>query len=208
VDQSDRRVVIESPVAPTLGVRVRRTIEVVPDSPRVRIVNVIERVEANVFPVHIWTVTQVHSPPLTLLDVAADRVDRSRVWVPFGEVRHHEPFVEVIGEDVAIAYLPRPDRGRKVGTLGRWVAGVYDSGDAFLQATHYIPRGAYPDASSAQVYSDGNYTELELLSEFVHLQPGETLENRVLWELVPVDPSAPLEQLHQILSARASEWLR
>src|SRR5690606_11605450 len=76
--------------------------------------------------------------------------------------------------------------GRKIGTLGDWVASVWDD-YAFIQTTRYIADAAYPDASSSQVFYDQNYLELELLSPTRHLQPGQTLSNVVNWWLIPRD---------------------
>lgn len=198
VESTDRRIVIESRVSPALGVRARRTIELAENEPRVTITNSLTRVEASPFPVHLWTVTQTVSPRVVLLDVSADRPASTPTWLPMISPHEATRRVSVLGDGRAVAVDLSDDGSVKVGTFGRWIAGVYDD-LIFLQTTPYDPTGAYPDASSLQTYSDANYTELELLSELAHLQPGESLSNRVTWQLVGRPETASLEQVRRLI---------
>ncbi len=185
VDQSAHHAVMQSPLAAHLGIQVRREITLHEREPRVTIENTITRHKASVFPVQIWTVTQAHWPRFVLLDVAQDRPGEA-AWVPFG--KNLAPLVHSIGDDAAILFtIDRSrDTGQKIGTLGRWLAAVWDD-QIWYQSTAFDPTGMYPDASSVQAYYDGVCSELELLSPMVHLQPGESLRNTVVWWLVPRD---------------------
>lgn len=200
VHLSARRVTMESPVSPHLGVQVRRVIELPPDAAEVRITNTINRVKANPFPVHAWTITQVPAPQAALLGVAAERAEGSPPWIPMmGKPEEFERFVELLEGERAVVLRPASGSGQKLGTFGRWVAGVYED-YVFLQSTDYDPAAAYPDGSSVQVYSQpGDYIELELLSRFVHLRPGEALENRVVWRLLDKPATASLQDVQRLI---------
>lgn len=186
LEQSDRHVVLASRVNTHLGARVVRRVDLAGDGPQVRITNRVERVAGSALPLHVWTVSQVHSPPVVLLDVAANQppseVNR---WLDFGSREKVKPFVTELEVDgaAAIAYRYDPKGARKIGTFGRWIAGVWDD-VMWVQVGSYDPAGSYPDRSNVQVYSDGNYTELELLSPQQHPQPGDAIEFTVTWVLL------------------------
>jgi hypothetical protein len=184
IDRSERRLVMQSPQAAHLGIQVKREIELHETEPRVTIRNTITRQKANIFPVHVWTISQVRWPNYVLMDVAHDRT-MDQTWIPMGG-KNVETLVQPIGDDAAIRFDIEPKRGggNKVGTLGRWLAAVWDD-HIWYQWTDFDPAGMYPDASSVQIYYDGNYTELELLSPMLHLKPGESLSNTVTWQLTP-----------------------
>ncbi|MEX1016302.1 MAG: DUF4380 domain-containing protein [Phycisphaeraceae bacterium] len=179
-----QRIVMRSDVHPTLNVYCEREIHLDPDRPTARITNRLTRVAPSLFPVHIWTITQVRQPQAVLLDVAPDRV-ADLPWVALDTPRESvEQNVRWLDETVAAWRFPREPAG-KIGTLGRWIAGVWEEW-VFLQTVDdYDPAAAYPDASNVQAFADDRYTELELLSPFVHLQPGESVEHTVTWHLLP-----------------------
>jgi hypothetical protein len=209
VERGARHVMLRSAVSPDLGVVAERRIELVEDRPAVHLRNRLTRVQRNPFPVHLWTVTQVQTPPAVMLDVAADRPAVQGLWDPFGKPQAFAPDnPQVLGEKAALYWQLNPGEHRKVGTFGRWVAGLYPD-LIFLQQTTFDPQGAYPDRSSAQVYNDANLTELELLSPMVHLQPGQTLENHVVWQLLPGSagerPDETLERITAAVAATALE---
>lgn len=201
VEHSPGRIVIESPVSPALGVRVRRTIALPANAPRVEITNELTRVKPSVFPVHLWTVTQAVPPAAVMLDIAADRA-AAPPFVHLSDPAAVAPHLATVADDEAVRWRLDQVGDAKLGTLGRWVAALYPD-TIFLQSTGFDPRAAYPDASSVQVYSSGDYTELELLSPFVHLQPGQTLTNRVTWQLLPRPADASPESLHRLLDDAA-----
>lgn len=196
VEASPERIVIESEASPAFGARVRREIELVPGAATALITNRLTRTEPNVFPLHIWSITQVNTPPMALLDVAPDRVNPSTVWLPMQPGgRTVGPYVSVLPRYEAVAFQTEalPDAG-KIGALGRWVAAVWED-HLLLQIGDYDRDGSYPDGSSAQIYTDDQYTELELLSDSRHLRPGETMTNRVAWHLLPRPAAANEREL-------------
>lgn len=182
IDQGDHHVTMQSPLSPHLGVQIRRVIRLSPTRGQVTIQNRITQVQPTIYPVMIWSITQVHPPQYSLLGISPDQ-PLDTPWTPLS--RGVETSRITLSDD---GHWARFDYGagggQKIGTLGTWVAGVWDD-YAFVQATQYHPGGSYPDASSAQVYYDENVLELEMLSPAEHLQPGKTLTNTVHWWLIP-----------------------
>ena len=139
----------------------------------------------------VWSVAQVVMPRYTLLDVTRARPQGElggpyhALW-SYGEKDNVSANVTPLLDGDAIRWDLTHEGGGKVGTLGTWCAGVYDN-LVWVQQTAFDPEGSYPDASNIQVYTHGEYTELETLSPQVHLTPGQTLTNRVVWRLIEVD---------------------
>ncbi len=182
IEKTDHKVIMQSPPQEALGIIVQRQITLDPDQPVVTITNTITRQKPNLFPVHIWTISQAIWPDYVLMDVAADRpAPAKRIYFP----RSLDDIMQDIGDNAQRLQIdPNRKGGSKVGTLGRWLAAV-SADHIWYQATQFDPAGMYLDASNVQVYFDGNYTELELLSPSKHLLPGESLTNTVLWRLTP-----------------------
>ena len=182
---------LTSPVTPAVAARVVRVIRLDPTDPVVTITNTIERTGYSPFPVMIWSVSQVVMPRYTLLDVEQPRPQGPlggpyhAIW-SYGERDIASPNVTPLLDGNAIRWDLDHEGGSKVGTLGTWCAGVYD-GLAWVQQTPFDRDGSYPDASNIQCYTGGQYTELETLSPQVHLKPGGSLNNRVVWRLLAVE---------------------
>ncbi len=205
VEHADRRVVIRSPVAPELGLRITRTIELDAREPRVVIHNRIERVQPSIFPVHIWSVSQLKQPDYTLLGVAQRRPQGPQgreLHTVFGNFAKDKVSAQVtpLAEGRAVRWDLTHEGGGKVGTLGTWCAAVYD-GWVVVHQSAFDPAGSYPDASNMQVYTHGEYVELETLSPQSHPQPGEAIENTVVWTLLPTegrDDAALVEAIEKL----------
>ncbi len=188
VEQAADSLTIQSPESADYGVVVRRTFELPPKKSQAVITNAILRLRANPHPLQIWTVTQINEPLAAVLDVAADAPEMPTAFIKMTDETPAkvEGYVQTLGEGGAIEWTQQGNAHAKLGSLGRWVAGVYD-GMIFRQSTDFDPNGAYPEASSVQVYRAGDYTELELLSPLIQLAPGETLTNTVTWALVEMN---------------------
>ncbi|NBC10113.1 MAG: hypothetical protein GVY24_00060 [Planctomycetes bacterium] len=205
VEHDERRVVIRSPLAPELKVRITRVIELDPTRPRVVIHNTIERVERSIFPVHIWSVSQLDQPRYALLGVeqrwpqGPQGHELHAIW---GSQAKDQASANVtpLADHNAIRWDFDHEGGGKVGTLGTWCAAVFDDW-AVVHQTAFDPAGSYPDASNIQTYTHGQYIELETLSPQAHPQPGETIDNTVVWTLIPVqdrDDAALVEAIEQL----------
>lgn len=183
IEQSSHHLVIESPESQDLGIIARRRIELT-DHASVVITNTLTRVKANAFPVQIWSITPVRLPELIVMDIAADRPVLSPPWLVLSEQPEFREPVSLApdGRSVQLA-TARAGEG-KIGSFGRKISARYH--DVILtQTCDYQPAGAYPDGSNLQAYwaVKTGYCELETLSPFVHLQPGESLRNQITWEL-------------------------
>lgn len=200
IEASNHHCIIESEVSPAYGVKVRRTIIIDPDAPIVNIANAMTRAQPSIYPVHIWSVTQIIPPDYAMLDIAEKRVQKDPAVVLFDPEDTYGDGVTTLPGQTAVAWHDRHEGGNKIGTLGEWVAGVYED-QIFLQKTYHHAPGAYPDGSSAQLWVQDGYTELELLSDQVHLQPGESLKNVVEWRLVDFTGGEPEEALKTIDAA-------
>ena len=180
VSQSPRQIEIQSRKDDRLGIQVSRRIVLDDKEPVVRIHNSIQRYAPSHFPVHLWSVTQVKWPEYVLMDVAADRATKLELVADANTADRIESLPDMSAIRVK---TPHPtNQGRKISTLGRWLAAVYPE-KVWYQTTDFHPQGMYLDHSNVQVYSDSNYTELEMLSEGQMLKTGETLENTVVWHL-------------------------
>ncbi|MEO1237368.1 MAG: DUF4380 domain-containing protein [Planctomycetota bacterium] len=190
-DPDQHTLSIQSPVSPHYGVVVRRDFQLTPGRAEAVVTNTVRRVEANPHPVQVWSVTQIVPPDVAVLDAAADRPAVIDPWfLMSNDPAKTDGLVDPLGDadnPDASAWRQTGDAFAKIGSLGRWAAAVYDAPDGgglvFRQSTAYDPQGAYPEASSVQVYRASDYIELELLSPLVQLTEGEELTNTVTWQL-------------------------
>lgn len=202
-ERAEYRIVLESPVDPTLGTRTHREIALAQNASRLTIRNRIVRVHANPYPVTVWSVTQVRMPRYTLLGLADERPLPERPWIWLAASNDSATqWIDRLGQ--AVRFDPPGKPSTKLGTLGPWVAGVYDQ-HVLVQHHRFDPSGAYPDGSSVQVYADERYAELETLSACRYLQPGETLEHTVIWRLLDRGQQEPDDIVKRIAALTTAE---
>ena len=139
----------------------------------------------------IWTVTQVVPPAYVLLDIAEANPDGRLVMeLCPGSI----PLTKIIVNDTVAQFKTPTEKSRKIGALGRWIAGVYDS-CVFLQRTTYSKKALYPDKANVEVYSEPRYVELEVLSPEVQIKPGEHISNQVTWRLLKKPENMEVDKL-------------
>jgi len=209
LEHDAQRIVIRSPLAPELGIRITRVIELDEARPRVVIHNSLERVRRSIFPVHIWSVSQLDQPRYALLGVAQrwpQGPQGRELYTLWGRGRKNKVSAHItpLADGRAVRWDFGHEGGGKVGTLGTWCAAVYDDW-AVVHHTAFDPAGSYPDASNIQVYTHGQYVELETLSPQSHPQPGEAIENTVVWTLIPAkgrDDAALVETIEALEAPR------
>jgi hypothetical protein len=98
----------------------------------------------------------------------------------------HDGAIEVRSAVMADGPLDRPF---KVGTsLRRGWAAHYREGLLLVKYSHHDEAREYADmGASGQVYSHGDFTELESLGPLTHLESGEAAEHHVDWAVHLVD---------------------
>ncbi len=198
---SAREVIIRSAVQPQLGILIERRITVAAEGPSVRIQTALHKVQAGLFPVHVWSVSQVRKPEFVLTHTVAEHErppsEQDRAWVPFGAKAKAEKQIEALSPQVH-AFSPHGFKGGlKIGTLGEWLAGV-DEEHVFVHRIAFEPESSYADGSNIQVYADGNYVELETLSPTLSLKVGESVVSEVAWHVWPREGRT---------AAELAEWL-
>lgn len=195
LESDTRHITIRSKPSPHYGVQVTRRFTVLENSTRVQIDNTITRIEQHPIPVMIWTVTQVKQPRLVVLDQAPHRpafcTDYRRMKVPAPDLLM-QAVTETGGVNGSVILNTRALTGQefKIGTMGCWIAAVYDK-VIFRQSSTFDPTGAYPEASSVQGYTSdvSPFAEIEILGPQSHPQPGQSISNTVIWELCPIASS-------------------
>ena len=202
IEATDRKLVMTSRVSPHLGVRAVRAITLPDDSTTVRLHHRLQRVEANEFPVHVWTVSQTVLPDSALLSFADSRpqeIDRPKSrWRP--------DFVKADRAAKAARFEWPTDTPSKVGTFGTWVAGVWHD-QIFAQYAALDTTAEYADNSNCEVFISPtlHYMELELLSPAVRLKVGESIEFTVTWKLLPGPAGATQDEVVRIIEANRPE---
>lgn len=177
-----RKLVMVSDISPAHGARITRTITLPDDASTVRIGHRLERVLDDPHPVHIWAATQIPLPKYALLDLTKDRP------MVKGNLRKpNENVVLQVDRAVGAAYYDWPKgEPTKVGTFGRWVAGVFGQ-TIFAQYAELDVAAEYYDQANCEVYVSPTqqYMELELLSPTEYLLEGGTLDFTITWKLLP-----------------------
>ncbi|MEM1211563.1 MAG: DUF4380 domain-containing protein [Planctomycetota bacterium] len=196
-------ITIQSPICPATGIQLTRTFTLNRSQPIAVTTTTATKRQPSSLPINIWTVTQIINPDHTLLHRTANSPPpiNTAGWVDLVAGRPMDNRVTPVSANTLRFQLPahdasdpnKPPRGGKIGTLGRWVAAVYpdlpQTPRYFVQTITVDPDAMYLDASNLQVYHENRYTELETLSPGVHLQPGESLQHTVVWQLTDQLPT-------------------
>ena len=190
--QTDTSLTLQSQPSPHFHVVATRRFELLQDQPQVKITNTLLRTRPNPFPVQAWTITQVRVPRQVVMDIAATRpLDETHRPLTTTTPEKTAGDVQLLDDDSALAWDIGPEDDAKIGTLGRWIAAVYDH-HTFLQRTDLDPDGAYPDASNLQTYRGAGYVEIETLGPAVQLTAGQSTTAVVHWHLLTHDtPPTP-----------------
>jgi len=195
---------IETPEIISLAIRVERVFTILPKEHKLTIVNTVKRLAANPQSIHIWSVTQFPIPEYTLLDVSWT----PRGIPPYAEIsRPHRVPPQACPDLNGVRYFDGKNvtEHAKVGTLGNWVAAVYQS-HIILQTSALEAGGYYPELSAVQVYANHAHIELELLSPNRHLKPGESIRQQVSWLYLPVNTRlSPVETAQRLKRISAED---
>ena len=195
---SERQIVIQSPPIPSLGIRITRTMEISDDGHSALIRNRIERFAENPFPVQLWSITQIPLPPCGLMDIWPTQPLPGKPFIEW----YKKGAAEALPDGRTLCHRPDADgKDVKTGTFGLWLAAIYKD-YAFVQRSAANPHGCFPDRATLEVYSNLYYMEIETLGESKHLKPGESMENTVVWTLLPLDNQLSAEPELSALAER------
>ena len=181
-------VVITSPLSEYNGARSVRDIRLAAQGTRVEIRQRVEKLakaaneELEPLRYTIWNVTQIKPPEQTFYPLNPHSHFDLR-YHPFGFAESTAMDNFTIKGDIGI-FVPDPVEPQKTGAdSDRWLAGIVGE----VAMVEFFRRDAtqrYPDGGlSAEVYTCADYTELELLSPWVHLEVGQAIEHPIAWEL-------------------------
>lgn len=203
VDKQEFKIVIRSNVSKYLGVQCTRTIELSRNTPQVFIRMEIKQIRPTVFPVMAWTLSMVKIPRFVLLDAPRSYPAFGRNWSDMrrgtsGEAVSPSPAGTVLFKPWN--FEPKP----KIGTMGVWLAAVYDR-TAFIQQTEFFPQRCYPDGASLEVFTDGRIYEIETLSPSAHLQPGQSLTHQMTWTLLALPEESEQQIIDRIIASIKQE---
>lgn len=204
VSRTKTSIELESGLSPELGLVVTRKVELPPGRAEVIQTFRLERRQPSAFPVQAWVITVIPKADAILMDSDEKGVHPNRkpfTWwkeqsagLPSAALLDTSRILKV---DLAAAL--------KVGTYGRWIAGVAGN-EALLQTIAYFPEEVYLEASNLQTFWDPKtgICELETLSPSWNLKEGESKSWKVRWQLVELpEHAASIEQKAGVLQKAA-----
>lgn len=187
---------LKFPLSEAFGSRLSRRFQLDADAAILRIENRLEQELSSPFPSQIWSITQVPLPQRVLMDASFKKFSAVELPVNLNAPESAAPLVPrpidcsaILRADGWIVYRPIEGEQHKLGSLGGWIAGVWDDG-ILLQVVGFDGDGMYPEASSLQFYHNDNYGELETLGPARWLRPGEVLEADIHWEWLDLADAA------------------
>lgn len=206
VKELENSVEITSPVSDYCGAQSIREIHLDKESSRLTIHQRIKKIKKahlrSVEPVRytIWNVTQIKSPLQALFNLNPDSKFSDGYYIfPTGGAENF-----CVDGSTGIL-VPHISREQKAGAdSGKWLAAIIDN-VVFGEFFAFDPGGAYPDnGCSAEVYTSGDYTEIELLSAMQYLDINEEISFTIEWELYRLPENAKSEADKR---KAAVEWL-
>ena len=193
-DQSERYVRMQA-FSKDLGVTVRWSIRLDEECPELSFDYEIERVEDNPFPVHLWTIAQV---PLTdevfmSCQPHVSEPYRNCIWAP--TLSEH---VTYFREESYLQFAgSRQVEPLKIGTFGRWLAGVRGS-ELFVIQVPPVELKAYMEGSNLQAFCFPKkfpFYEMEHTGPRYALRAGESFHVQETWSLGQGAPDELLDLL-------------
>jgi len=204
VSRTKTSIELESGLSPELGLVVTRRVELPPGRAEVIQTFRLERRQPSAFPVQAWVITVIPKADAILMESDEKVVHPNRkpfTW--WKEQSDGLPPAALLDSTRILKVDLAP--AMKVGTYGRWIAGLAGN-EAFLQTITYLPKELYLEASNLQTFWDPKtgICELETLSPSWNLREGESRSWTVRWQLVEFpEHAASIEQKADILQKAA-----
>ncbi len=187
-------VVLESPVSRLQGVKVKRVIKLAPSGSKVTIEQSVhkiakaEKASVDSIPLTLWSLTKIRPPKSSFLPLDPNSIFREGYMVPDWKDAENLAANNVIVENNLLKLMPIEQGSQKVGADATgWVAGLIDD-VLMIERFPVVPNANYPDGgTSATLFSNKDFTELECLSPEKVLSIGDSLCHTITWELHEID---------------------
>jgi hypothetical protein len=190
-DIIEKGIKITSPVSEYCGARCIREIILAETGAEVTINQTIEKVKQadrrSIEPINytIWNVTQIRPPLMALFNLNPNSRHPERCIM----IKPHTIDNFSINGDIGVL-IPDKHREQKAGAdSDHWLAAIVED-VVFGEFFRLQPHKSYPDNGiSAEVYTEPDYTELELLSPLNALGVAESMYFSIIWRLhkLPAD---------------------
>jgi hypothetical protein len=195
---------IESPVSQLQGIKMVRTIQLEPDSTRVKIEQRLEKFRpakdagCDAIPLTIWSLSQIRAPQAAWLPLRKNSVFAKGFDIPVwpDNINYATHNYEI--HDGILKLRPITENHQKIGAdADGWVAGLVDN-VLMVERFDYKSGATYPDGgTSVAIYSNADFTELECLSPEKILKCGESIEQTVWWELCRINSENDLQHMFE-----------
>ncbi len=195
VEKSKRSVTVQSVESPVLEIVVQRKITLDAQKPVVVIENRLTCNKQLSVPVYIWQVSQVRRPEFFFMGLC-------KVAPPekaYSRYRNNKSKSKISNQGDALKIVLPADGWDKINAWGNWLAAVVGN-QLFVQIGSYDSTEKYADNSTAQVYCNEYYIEMETLSPCRSVVPGTTLRNRIVWGLLTRGPGNEIKQIKDFVS--------
>jgi hypothetical protein len=200
VERAGRGLRLISPVDPHYGIRTRRLVTLVPNSPEMIVDTTYEKVNGAPIKVGIWTITQCKDP-VTVFTAPGPAAP----W-PDGYNKQSGALPSNLKRDGPLLSLTRDSsEAHKIGTLSTNLLWVGEK--EMLRISHRrIPNAQYPDqGSNAEVYTNPDplqYVELEMLGPLHQLGVGDSIRETRTYTLFRRQQTDPAVEARALLLGR------
>ncbi len=202
VEYLNNGIIIKSPISELLGIEIKRTITVLEKGCKVNIDQELikkqaaKNAELEKIPLTIWSLSKIKTPNSSYTSISKNSIfkdgftiskwpdaknyaeENTRIHNRILELESSEEFPQKIGLDAR-----------------KWVAG-YLKNTLFIEEFNFDDKASYPDnGTSATIFGNHLFTELECLSPEKQLSIGEKINYNLSWNLIKVSEKGELKSI-------------
>jgi hypothetical protein len=180
--------ILTSPVDPSYGIRVRRTISLDENKPVLHVETEYEKVSGAAVDVSVWTITQLNSPERGyILLPESGKIPGGFTKPPHDSPNGPYPFEDVTVRGRLLSFTRDPKTKRKLGSDGDRLLWVGKTQTLLIEHNAQAKSDArYPDDCHSQIYTNPDelpYVEYELFSPLKNMKGGDTASLSVTYRL-------------------------
>lgn len=184
--------ILTSPVDPSYGIRVRRTISLDESKPVLHVETTYEKISGSPIDVSVWTITQLNSPDRGyILLPERERFPGGYLKTTRSGPNDPYPFESVSLEGRLLSFTRDPKIKRKLGSDGDRLLWVGKTQTLLIeQKGSDNSEARYPDDCHSQIYTNPDelpYVEFELFSPLRKMNKGDTASLAVTYRLAKRD---------------------